>query len=197
MALARFARCLLSNCSCCCLLKAAHPEQLPDKLRASPGVPPSSCFFDWWKQNFLWWLVFLYHWLLLCVLSIPQCPDTHFSNPGYSLCDLQPRVPLKVSLTFTVLSSCSCCLLLHPVKPLPVVLSFLRCSCWIVPRPLISLMPSSFAWCLPKHSPFLGSSCNIVPAWSLVRCRNGMMGHPSAGGSQLLPGPTIAPGLFP
>jgi hypothetical protein len=57
-----------------------------------------------------------------------------------------PRVSLKVSLTFPMLFSRSCCLLLHPMMPLAVVLSFLRCICRIASRSLIPLMPFSFAW---------------------------------------------------
>jgi hypothetical protein len=39
---AQFAWGLLSKCSCCSILMAACPEQLLDKVRASPGVPPSA-----------------------------------------------------------------------------------------------------------------------------------------------------------
>jgi hypothetical protein len=36
--MAQFAWCLLSNCS---LLKALHPDWLPDKMEASPGLSSS------------------------------------------------------------------------------------------------------------------------------------------------------------
>jgi hypothetical protein len=42
----QFLQGLLSNCFCCSLLKAAHPEQFSDKVHAGPGVPPSSLFFS-------------------------------------------------------------------------------------------------------------------------------------------------------
>jgi hypothetical protein len=41
---ARFARCLFFNRSRCSLLKAARPDQIPDKMRPGPGLSPSSCF---------------------------------------------------------------------------------------------------------------------------------------------------------
>jgi hypothetical protein len=53
-----------------------------------------------------------------------------------------PRVYLKVSLTFPMLSSRRCCLLLRPLIPLLIVLSFLRRSCRIAPRSLTQLLHS-------------------------------------------------------
>jgi hypothetical protein len=37
-----FSRCLLSNASCCSLLKAARPERFPHRVSVGPSVPPSS-----------------------------------------------------------------------------------------------------------------------------------------------------------
>jgi hypothetical protein len=41
---AHFSQCLLSNCSCCSLLKAARHKQLCDKVSVGPGVLPWSIF---------------------------------------------------------------------------------------------------------------------------------------------------------
>jgi hypothetical protein len=54
---------------------------------------------------------------------------------------------------------------------------------------------------LGKRLPFQGSSCNIVHAvtltkMSLMLYHSCTAGHPSVGGGQLLPGPTLALGLF-
>jgi hypothetical protein len=46
------------------------------------------------------------------------------------------------------------------------------------------------------HSSFLGSWCNIVLALAPTPCHSCTAGHPSAGGGQLLPGPTLALGPF-
>jgi hypothetical protein len=43
---ARCSRWLLSNCSRCSHLEAAHPKGFPDKVQVGPGVPPSSMFFS-------------------------------------------------------------------------------------------------------------------------------------------------------
>jgi hypothetical protein len=61
---------------------------------------------------------------------------------------------LKVSLTSPVLSNRSCCLLLHPLMPLPVVLSFLRLSCYFRPRFLMPLFHHGFALLLLNAHPF-------------------------------------------
>jgi hypothetical protein len=115
--------------------------------------------------------------------------------PAILIAISSPKVSLKVSLTFPVLSSRSCCLLLHPLMPLPAVLSFLRCSCSLTSQ---SLTPILLSWCIClsplKHPSFRGSSCNIIPARSLTTvslplCRNSTAGH-----DQLLPGPTTALG---
>jgi hypothetical protein len=47
---ARFSRCLLSNCYRCSLLKADHPEPLPDKVPVSPDLSPPSCLSDRWGK---------------------------------------------------------------------------------------------------------------------------------------------------
>jgi hypothetical protein len=105
---ARFSQWLLSNCSRCSLLKAAHPERFPHGMPVSPGVLPSTFFSTSWHttgcrqyRSFFWfvwanyleeWLVLLCLRLLLCVQSLllfwrganpppPQYPNTHFSNP--------------------------------------------------------------------------------------------------------------------
>lgn len=39
---AQFSRRFLSNCSCCSLLKAAHPKRFLDNVQAGPDVPPST-----------------------------------------------------------------------------------------------------------------------------------------------------------
>lgn len=86
---AQFSWKLLLNCSCCCLLKTAHPKHLPDKV---PVVyvyyhhrSSSQC-----RQKFREWSMLLHLWLLSCCLQSlllfwwrltpPQCPDTRFSN---------------------------------------------------------------------------------------------------------------------
>jgi hypothetical protein len=85
LTIVRFSEKLLSSCSCCSLLKAAHPEWLPDKVPVGPGVPPSSFFphydaqqeanskdsaFSRCAQNYLKWLVLLHLWLLICMQSL-------------------------------------------------------------------------------------------------------------------------------
>jgi hypothetical protein len=97
-----FLQCLLSNCSCCSLLKDAHPEWLPDRVPVDPGVSPSSSS-SWCGQKFWEWSKILHFRLLFCVPLLllfrrstpPQCPVTHFSNPvgspDCSLHDLQPN----------------------------------------------------------------------------------------------------------
>jgi hypothetical protein len=82
----------LSNCS---LLR-------PHRVPVSPGLSPSSRYFNKWGQNFLEWPMLLHLQLLLCVQSLlsfqrgptpPQSHDIHFPNPDwrfkYSLHDLQ------------------------------------------------------------------------------------------------------------
>jgi hypothetical protein len=96
---ARFSRCLLSNCSRCSLLKAARPERFPHRVPVGPGLSLSSC---WCGRKFREWSVLSYLWLLLCEPSLlsfrrgptpPQCQVTHFpqsnGSPDYLLCDLQ------------------------------------------------------------------------------------------------------------
>jgi hypothetical protein len=81
-----FPRCLLSNHSHCSLLKAAHPKRLPDKVPVCPGLSQSSCFSNWWRQNYLEWPVLLHLRLLLCVQSLfsvlegakPSTMSSHF-----------------------------------------------------------------------------------------------------------------------
>jgi hypothetical protein len=55
------------------------------------------------------------------------------------------------------------CLLLRPLMPLPVVISFLIPSCWIAPRSLMPLLhsapPRTF---LPVRPSIRGSSCDIA-----------------------------------
>jgi hypothetical protein len=58
---------LFCNCSCCSLLKAAHPEQFPDRVPTCPGVPPSSFFSKGCEQEFCKWSVLLLLWLISCV----------------------------------------------------------------------------------------------------------------------------------
>jgi hypothetical protein len=54
---------------------------------------------------------------------------------------------------------------------------------------------------ISENVPYLNFTFGFVLCWSLTTvsfawCRNGMVGHPSVGGDQLLPGSTIALGLF-
>jgi hypothetical protein len=53
-----------------------------------------------------------------------------------------PRVSQKVLLRFPMFSSCSCCLLLHPLMLFLVALFFLRCSCSLTSWSHIPLLPS-------------------------------------------------------
>jgi hypothetical protein len=64
--LARFSGCLLSNLSCCSLLKAAHPERFPPKVPFSPDLSSSSSASRW-GQKFQEWSVLLHPLLLLHV----------------------------------------------------------------------------------------------------------------------------------
>jgi hypothetical protein len=117
---AHFSQWLLSNHSCCSPLRT---KQLPDKVRANPGVSPSSCFSDRWGQNYLEWPVLLHLRLLLCVQSLlsfqrsstpPQCPVIHFlklnGNPDYSLNNLQSKSLPEDPADVLLLPGCSCCL---------------------------------------------------------------------------------------
>jgi hypothetical protein len=120
-------------------------------------------------------------------LTPPKCPVIHCpssnGSPECLLCDLQLMVFLKI---------------------LPDILSFLRRSCSSKSRSLIPLLLSWQVRCLECPS-FRGSFCKIVPGpivpSSLFDSRSCMSaslapfhfckaGHPSAGGGQLLPGPT-------
>jgi hypothetical protein len=127
----------------------------------------------------------------------PQCPVTCFSqptgNPDCSLHDLS----LRVSLTFPVLSSHSCCLLLRPLVPLTIALSFLRRSCPLTSRSLMPLLHSSCARrLLPNVRPSTALALPLKTA-SLTRCHSCTACHPSAGGGgQLLPGPNFPLGPF-
>jgi hypothetical protein len=56
---ARFSWWLLSNRSHS-LLKAAHPEQFPQRVPVGPGLSPPSCFSVWWGENYLECLVLLH-----------------------------------------------------------------------------------------------------------------------------------------
>jgi hypothetical protein len=69
----------------------------------------------------------------------------------------------------------------------------------MVPYAVVALRPC-LTYLLGSPS-FRRSMYIIILAWSLmivslVHCRNSTVGHPSAGSSQLLLGPTIALGLF-
>jgi hypothetical protein len=117
-------------------------------------------------------------------LTPPQCPVTHFPQPDgeldCSLRDLQSE-SLPDGLVECPLASCTW---LPPCASVLYSLVAFRAH------------PSSL-----ESPSFMGSSWNIVPAWSLTtatlaRCRNSTAGHPSAGGGQYLSGPTIALGPF-
>jgi hypothetical protein len=58
------------------------------------------------------------------------------------------RVCPKASYNVFTLPRHSSCLLLCPLMLLPVVLSFLRCNCWIAPWSRVPLLHSSCAQCL-------------------------------------------------
>jgi hypothetical protein len=120
-------------------------------------------FSNWRGKKFHEWSIPLTFMALLCVLSLlsfwrgqtpPQYPDTHFpqsnGNTDYLFVISNPKLSLKVSLTFSLLSSHSCCLLLHPLMPLPAVLSFLRCSCCLTAQSL-------FHSCFPGASVVSGA----------------------------------------
>lgn len=71
-----FSWCLLPNCSHCSIFKAAHPQQLPDKVPVSPVVPPWACFRHWWGQKFWEWSV------LLCLFLLLHCKWSLLSFQG-------------------------------------------------------------------------------------------------------------------
>jgi hypothetical protein len=183
---------LLSNCSRCFLLKAAHPEQFPCKVPVSPGLLPSFYFQLVWAN-------------LPIVINAPTSPaptlyavfsfvseganpstiSWHFpqpnGSPNCSLCNLQ-LYGLPEALAEC--SPASQMQLLFQASVPYAIVAYQFC-------PMSSLKCPSFS----------GSFCNIVPAWSLTtmslaQCRNGMVGHLSAGGSQLLPGPNVSLGSF-
>jgi hypothetical protein len=187
--MARFSWCLLSNHSCCSLLKAACPEQFPHRVPVGPGLPASSS--GWCSQKFLEWSILLHLWLLHC------CYWSLF-------CFIVER-PLHNVLTFLfqILTNGSTFLftISHTrafLKILPDVLSFPRRSCSCMSQSLIPLLSSwRIQRLFPNICPFevLLATLFLVHflmTVSLMLCRNGMAGHPSEGGSQLLPGPTTA-----
>jgi hypothetical protein len=122
----------------------------------------------------------------------PQCPVTRLpqliEDPTICFTTSSLWVCLRASYNVSLLSRHSSCLLLCPLMLLSPVLSFPRHSCCLAPRSFIPLLQSRL-FCP------LFSIINPLWLWHLL-CRNGTTGHPSTGGSQLLPGPTIAVGPF-
>jgi hypothetical protein len=198
--MAWFARCLLSNCSCCSLLTAARPERLPDKVPASPGLLPSSFFpHHHTPQDAI--NKFL---LLACVCS--------YIPGSYSVCSLffpsGGGRPLHNVLTFifriltedptvrfTIFSP------MFFLKFMPDVLSLPGCSCCLKSQFLVPLLRLCLARHLFSNLHAFGVVYNIILAWplmtaSLAWCRNGMVGQPSSGSGKLLPRSIIALGLF-
>jgi hypothetical protein len=127
--------------------------------------------------------------------SLMEVPTVCFVNSNSRVC---PWAPCNV----LTLPRCKFCLLLCPLGLLLVVASFLRCSCLITPWSLIPLLNSSCArrLFLNVHSRWvLGTVLPLSCPWQpcALHCANpGMEGHPFAGGSHLLPRPTISLGLF-
>jgi hypothetical protein len=121
-----------------------------------------------------------------------EIPTACFTTSSSRVC---PRASCNVFTLFRRSSH----LLLHPLMPLPVVLSLLRLSCCLAPRFLMSLMTSGFArclfpnvhsfWFLAQPCPWLVHDSSVPYAvrewhgWSSLCI--------SAGGGQLLPGTTI------
>jgi hypothetical protein len=128
--------------------------------------------------------------LLMSILSFwrettpPRCPFTHFpypdANSKYLLHDLQSDSLLMISLNVLLLPRNSCCLRPRPLCP---------CLCLCHARHLFSNIVLQ-ELCV-KQCP-----CLILDVVSLAQCRNGTVGQLSSASSQLLPGPTIAMGLF-
>jgi hypothetical protein len=167
---ARFSGWLLSNWSRYSLLKAARPVRFPDKVRAGPGVSPSSsisgCAFDVSS--------FVSEGGDFSMMSSHSLPVTRW-KPRL----LAPRLPARKSVWL----SCwmPSCFLYIPVGrghgPL--------CHCW-----------SRSTFLLQRPS-FRGSAYSIVLSWSLTtvslaRRRNSTAGQLCSGSGRLLSGPTIA-----
>jgi hypothetical protein len=116
---ARFSRCLLSNCFRCSLLKAARTERFHGRVPVGICLTPSSCFPDRWLQMIRGWSMLLHFRLLIrCKWSLlsfrmepnpPQCPIIHFPRsmevPDVLFAISMFWFSLKISLTFPVLSS--------------------------------------------------------------------------------------------
>jgi hypothetical protein len=102
--MARFAWCLLSNCSCCSLLKAAHHKRFPHRVPVGPGLSPSSSF-GWCCQKFWEWSVLLHLWLLLCRLFFCFRGDRPLHNVQSLIFHNLTEVP---TTRFTTLNSRVC-----------------------------------------------------------------------------------------
>lgn len=138
-----FSWCLLPICSHCSLHKAAHPQQLPDKVPVSPVVPPWACFPHWWGQKFWEWSVLLCLWLLLhCKWSLLS-----FHNVQALIFWFLTEDP---TIHFMISSP-----VIFP-KILLDVLSPLRCSSFFKSEFLMLLLHSTLSRCL-----FL----NVHPFW--------------------------------
>jgi hypothetical protein len=168
---ARFSWRVLCNFSPCSLLKAARPEWLPDKVRAGPGVPPSSFF--WSVREKVLRVVdaptSMTLSLFFCLGSgqIPHDALTSIfrismEDLDASLTTSSATVCLWAPLTFLLLSVFlfprhSCCF-----RP-----GFL-CHCYISAAPIISSRTSVLYAFLVQNCPCLVPNTTV----SLARCRS-------------------------
>jgi hypothetical protein len=167
----------------CPLLNAAWPDH---KLSVCPSLLPSSFFQSVWAK-------------LSRVAGAPTSPALN------SVCSLffcfkggQPLHNAQSCIFHSLMKVLTNCFIPSRsavfLNTLPDILSFLRCSCSFKSWSLHSLCVRYLLLNVhPLGAPLATLSLTTM---SLVRCRNGTVGHPSVGGSQLLPGPTITLGLF-
>jgi hypothetical protein len=191
---ARISQRLLWNCSHFSLLKAGHPERLPDKVPVSPGLLPLS-FFQSVRAK------------------VPESGQCSYISGSYSVCspffhfrgdrplhNVQSHIFRSLMEVLTICFVTSSSVVFQ--KVLLNVLLLPRCNHSFRPWFLMLLLYSGYARRLfPNITFFWGCFCKIVPAWSLMtvslaQCRNGTVGHPSVGDSQLLLATTIALGPF-
>jgi hypothetical protein len=78
---------------------------------------------------------------------------------------------LRTSCNVFTLPRCSSCLLFCPLMPVPVVLSFLRHSCWIAPWSLVPLLHSGpFCFLFSTTRPlWLHPLRHAGTAWQVIR----------------------------
>jgi hypothetical protein len=132
---------------CCSAFRGVYSPTAPVAPSLRPLVPSGSIIgcqsvqvyhhhpaFAMWGRKFRVWSTLAHLSLLLCVLSFlsllrgptpPQYPEAHFPqstrSPDYFLSDLQLTVFLRILLSIVPFPRRGSCLLLRPLKPLPLL----------------------------------------------------------------------------